>query len=58
MSLVSPEGFLLLFVCVSPSVLLSLYPRKAQRTQVFPGGCGGNLATGKAVIISFQSISG
>lgn len=36
---------------------MPLQPPKAQRVFVFPGGCRGNLATGKAVIISFQSLS-
>lgn len=41
----------------SPAAYASANPPKAQRVFVFPGGSRGNLATGKAVIISFQSLS-
>lgn len=40
-----------------PAAPLSSQAAEAQRVFVFPGGCQSNLATGKAVIISFQSIS-
>lgn len=44
-----PSVWLCLSIPLSPH--LSLQPGEAQRVFVFPGGCRGNLVTGKAVII-------